>query len=145
MLQFGPHMVLTPALISSATDHGSLPITGWCQYALGLHSSDHGKFSVEVVSDEKQHVQAVLLAHSHPFYEPDTPNDSERRAFHEGVIAADLMGQLEFPWGEVLCRFDRRCHKDWLVVVYNIGPQVPLQKAELLFHLYEHEPEPGNA
>jgi hypothetical protein len=144
-LQFGPHMVLSPALIASACDHGSLPIAGWCQYALGLHASDHGDFNVEVVCNGARRVQAVLLAHSHHFYEANTPNDSERHAFHEGVIASDLMGQLEFPWGEVICRFDKRCHKDWLVVVYTTGPQVPLQKAELLRHLYEHEAEPKNA
>ncbi|HSI15763.1 MAG TPA: hypothetical protein VK961_27190 [Chthoniobacter sp.] len=119
-----------------------LPIPGWTQHLLGVHPSEYGLFEVEAVSDRDSHIQAVLLAHSHSFYQSDTPSDSERRTFHEGVIGSDLLGQREFSWGEAFCRLDTGNNKDWLVIVYTIGPQVPLPRAELLRHLREHEPIP---
>lgn len=39
--------------------------------------------------------------------------------------------------GEVV---DIEHNKDWLIVVYTVGPQIPLHRAELLRELYEHEP-----
>jgi hypothetical protein len=33
------------------------------------------------------------------------------------------------------CRLDAEHNKDWLVVVYTLGPQVPLHRAELLRRL----------
>jgi hypothetical protein len=53
-------------------------------------------------------------------------------------------GQREFSWGEAFCRLDSKHNKDWLVVVYTVGPQVPLYRAELLRHLREHEPVPNS-
>jgi len=87
--------------------------------------------------------RVLLLAHTHPFYQADTPDDSERRAFHEGIISSDLAGQREFSWGQVFCRLDNKSNKDWLVLAYTLGPQVPMQTAAVLLHLHDHEPEPN--
>lgn len=120
----------------------ALPIAGWRQHRLGLHPSDRGTFEVETVSGPAGRVHLVFLAHSHPFYRPGTPEDSERRAYHEGVIATDLRGQREFTWGEVFPRLESDNSKDWLIVSYTQGPHVPQLPADLLQQLREHEPEP---
>jgi len=137
-LRFSPHEALSASHIQDARSHSLLPIPGWTQHRLGIHPSKHGPFEVEAVSDRDSRIQAVLVAHAHSFYRPDTPNDSERRAFHEGVIGSDLLGQREFSWGEAFCRLDPDHNKDWLVIVYTAGPQIPLQRAELLRHLRGH-------
>jgi hypothetical protein len=139
-LRFSPHEPLSESHIQDARSHSQLPIPGWTQHILGVHPSSHGPFEVEAVSDRDSRIQAVLVAHAHSFYQPGTPNDSERRAFHESVIGSDLHGQQEFSWGKAFCRLDIEHNKDWLVVVYTVGPQVPLHRAELLRHLREHEP-----
>jgi hypothetical protein len=141
-VRFSPHDPLSRRHLHHARAHVSLPIPGWTQHFLGIHPSDRGSFEIEAVSGPESRIQAVLLAHSHSFYQPDTPNDSERRAFHQGVIAADLCGQREFSWGQAFCRLEPTPNKDWLVVVYSIGPPVPLYHAALLRHLREHEPVP---
>jgi hypothetical protein len=143
-LRFSPHEPLSASHIQDARSHSRLPIPGWTQHILGVHPSEHGSFEVEAVSDRDSRIQAVLVAHSHSFYQPGTPNDSERRAFHESIIGSDLHGQQEFSWGEVFCRLDVEHNKDWLAVVYTVGPQVPLQRAELLRHLREYEPVPNS-
>lgn len=120
-----------------------LPIPGWHQHWLGPHASDRGTFEVEAVSGPAGRVHLVFLAHSHPFYRPGTPQDSERRAYHEGVIAADLRGQREFAWGEVFPRLERDDTKDWLIVSYTQGPKVPQPTLHELLQLREHEPEPN--
>lgn len=63
-----------------------------------------------------------------------------RIAFPESVIGSDLPGQREFSWGEAFCRLDTEHNKDWLIIVYTVGPRIPLHRAELLRELYEHEP-----
>jgi hypothetical protein len=143
-LRFSPHEPLSDGRIRDARSHSQLPIPGWTQHILGIHASEHGFFEVEAVSDRDDRIQAVLVAHSHSFYQPDTPNDSERRAYHESVIGSDLHGQQEFSWGEAFCRLDAEDNKDWLVIVYKVGPQVPLQRVELLRHLREHEHLPSS-
>jgi hypothetical protein len=115
--------------------------TGWKRHVLGFHTSEHGTFEVEALS-ARERIQVVLLAHSHAFYEQNTPNDAERRAFHEGVINSDLAGQREFTWGEVTCRLDNACNKDWLVIAYSREAKVPLHVKEVLSHLYAHEKTP---
>src|SRR5436305_2976171 len=102
--------------IKSSHQTRSLSLKMWKRHILGNHSSEHGTFEVEALSAEEERIQIVLLAHQHSFYEPGTPEDKERRAFHEGVISKDLTGQREFSWGEVLCRLDVPGNKDWLVV-----------------------------
>jgi hypothetical protein len=119
-----------------------LPIPGWHQHRLGLHAGDRGTFEVELVSGPAGRVHLVFLAHSHPFYLPATPEDSERRAYHEGVIAADLRGQHEFSWGEVFQRLEIDGRKDWLIVSYAQGPRVPGPSLHQIPQLREHEPEP---
>ncbi len=114
----------------------------WRWHRLGIYRADHGKFEVEALTDKDDRVQILLLAHSHPSYKPNTPGDSERRAFHEGVISTDLAGQHEFSWGEVLCRLNATENKDWLVIAYTRGPHVPGQTPEVLLRLYAREPEP---
>jgi len=121
----------------------NLPIPGWFGHFLGVHESEHGVFIVEAVSHHDR-IQVVLMAHSHPFYEPKTPGDNERRAFHEGVISIDLSGQREFSWGEVLCRFNSRENRDWLVVAYTPGPHVPKPSGDVLALLLAREPDPGS-
>src|SRR5882762_8355700 len=96
----------------------NLSLKGWKRHVLGLHVSEHGTFEVELLSADGDRIQVVLLSHHHNFYEPNTADDAERRTFHEGVIHADLAGQREFSWGEVLCRLESKPNKDWLVVAY---------------------------
>ena len=86
-----------------------------------------------------------LLSHFHSFYRSDTPADAERRAFHEGVISADLGGQREFSWGRMYCRFNPATNKDLLIAAYAPGPHVPMPDGPLPSFLEEHEPEPADA
>lgn len=120
----------------------SLSVRGWKQHILGSHDSEHGTFEVEALSSEEDRVQMVLLAHQHPFYEAGTPGDSDRRAFHEGVISVDLAGQREFSWGEVVCRYVVDRNKDWLVIAYNRNADVPTREREVLLRLLAHEELP---
>ncbi len=85
----------------------------------------------------------VLLAHNHPFYEPDTPEDADRRTFHEGVISSDLAGQKEFAWGEVLHRLESRPNKNWLVIAYSREAKVPLVDRDVILSLRAHETMSG--
>lgn len=139
-LHFSPH---EPLSVSSGTPRRPFGLVrGWSKYVLGKHSSDHGEFEVEVVCDTGRRIETVAVAHIHPFYERETAGDSERHAYHEGIIATDLRGQREFSWGMALSCLDTRANKDWLVVVYTAELHVPLRRAEFLRHLYEHEPVP---
>jgi hypothetical protein len=117
---------------------------GWSKYILGNHPSDHGQFEVEAVCDSSRRIETVAVAHIHSFYQQDTAGDSERHAFHEGIISTDLRGQREFSWGLALSCLDTRANKDWLVIAYTAELHVPLRRAEFLRHLYEHEPMPEN-
>jgi len=119
-----------------------LSLKKWTRHILGSHSSEHGTFEVEALSCEDDCIQVVLLAHQHAFYEPGTPGDAERRAFHEGVINSDLGGQREFSWGEVVCRLDTAPNKDWLVVAYSRTADVPLRDVEELLSLFALENPP---
>jgi hypothetical protein len=112
------------------------------RHILGSHLSEHGTFEVEALSAGDDCVQVVLLSHRHPFYEPGTPEDVERRAFHEGVVNSDLGGQREFSWGEVICRLEQPANKHWLVVAYNREARVPFQHKETLLRLYAQEKIP---
>jgi hypothetical protein len=116
-----------------------LPIEGWRQYSLGEHAGTLGVFRVEAVTGPERRVEAVFLSHCHSFYETASPGDSERRAFHEGVIASELAGQREFPWGHVFCRLDAETPRDWLVVIYSPFSAVPLQRREVYRVLFEYE------
>ena len=120
----------------------NLSLKDWKRHVLGLHFSEHGTFEVEVLSSDKDRIQVVLLSHRHSFYEPNTPDDAERRAFHEGVISQDLAGQREFSWGEVLCRLESKPNKDWLVVAYISDAKVPLPDREVLLRLRAREDVP---
>ena len=137
-LRIYPHAVLGP---SATLRTHALPVSGWSQHVLGVRRSERGIFEVEAVSDQDLRIQVVLLAHHHLFYQSDTPDDAERRVFHEGVISTDLAGQREFPWGQVFCRLDNKSNKDWLVLAYTLGPKVPVQTAAALGHLLAKEPE----
>jgi hypothetical protein len=138
-LRIQPHAPVPTGFLHDSRD---FIVPGWRGYDLGVHDSDHGKFEVTTVSDDQCRVQLVLLSHFHPFYRPDTPADAERRAFHEGVIGADLGGQREFSWGRVYCRRDPAANKDALIVTYSPGPQVPTPDVPNLHHLEAHEIEP---
>ena len=134
-----PHCSVQSLAVSSEiplkTRTQKLSLKGWKRHVLGSHSSEHGTFEVEALSADDDCVHVVLLSHQHPFYEPGTPEDAERRAFHDGVISSDLGGQREFTWGEVLCRLEMPACKDWLVVAYNRESRVPLPVKEVLLRL----------
>lgn len=119
-----------------------LSLQDWKRHILGSHPSDHGTFEVEALSAGDDCVQVVLLSHRHPFYEAGTPDDAERRAFHEGIVNSDLGGQKEFSWGEVICRLEMPTNKDWLVVAYNGEARMPFPQTETLLRLYAHEKLP---
>jgi hypothetical protein len=121
-----------------------LPIEGWTQYMLGIHKSDHGDFEVEVVTGSELRIEGVFLSHHHSFYDPRTPDDAERRIFHDGVIASDLRGQREFSWGHVFCRVDTKANRDWLVIVYNPFSEVPLRAREAYRQLFAYEIPPAD-
>jgi hypothetical protein len=123
----------------------TLSLKGWKRHILGIRPSEHGAFEVEALSAEQDRIQVVLLAHQHPFYEKDTPADADRRAFHEGVISSDLAGQREFSWGEVVCRLEAACNKDWLVIAYSRNADVPLREREVLLRLFAHEDLPDES
>ena len=126
---FADLRIVPQAVVASgeAQQIRALPVRAWSQHVLGIHRSDRGEFEVEAVSDQLRRIQIVLLTHHHPFYQAETPGDAERRAFHEGVISSDLGGQREFSWGQVLCRLEAKSNRDWILIAYALGPQVPLQ------------------
>jgi hypothetical protein len=120
----------------------NLSLAGWKRHVLGVHNSEHGAFEVEALSTGEDRIHVVLLAHSHPFYETNTPEDAERRTFHEGVVSSDLAGQKEFIWGEVCLRLETAPNKDWLVIAYSWEAQIPLEAKEVILRLSSHEPLP---
>ena len=132
---FGPSLKITTHRLS---------LKEWKRHVLGFHRSEHGNFEVEALSTEDDCIHVVLLSHAHTFYQPGTPEDAERRAFYEGLISADLGGQREFAWGEVLCRLEQPANKDWLVVAYSRESRVPLPDKETLLRLHAHERMPDD-
>jgi hypothetical protein len=121
-----------------------LSLGDWKRHILGSHPSEHGIFEVEALSADDDCIHVVLLSHHHHFYEAGTPEDAERRAFHEGVVNSDLAGQREFTWGEVTCRLETPAKRDWLVVAYNRQPRVPLPEKTVLLRLCAHERLPDD-
>lgn len=120
----------------------NLSLKGWRRHILGFHPSDHGTFEVEALSAEAERVYLVLLSHSHSFYEKGTPDDAERRAFHEGIISSDLAGQKEFTWGDVRCRLETISNQDWLVIAYSRDANVPFPEQDVISRLFAHEKMP---
>jgi hypothetical protein len=137
-LRIVPHGILCAEL---SRDSVLLPVAGWSRHSLGVYEADLGAFEIEVICDGFKRIQMVLMSHRHPFYDPNTPRDSERQAFHEGVISRDLSGQREFSWGEALCSFNPKANQAWLVLAYNREAQVPMGGREVLGHLYAVESE----
>ncbi len=64
-----PITSLLGSLPSSQVSARPLPIKGWQQNNLGEHSSDFGKFAVEVVTSFERRVEGVFLSHCHEFYD----------------------------------------------------------------------------
>ena len=90
------HCLIRP--LSEAHSTGSprhLPAPGWTCHPLGTHPSHYGLFRVEVVAGPEARVHLVSLSQVHAFYETRTPEDSERRTYHEGIIAADLVSEID--------------------------------------------------
>jgi len=142
-VSFQSGLYITPHRpIASSHESRALSLKMWKRHILGTHASEHGSFEVEALSAEEERILIVLLAHQHSFYESGTPEDAERRAFHEGVIIKDLAGQKEFSWGEVLCRLEASRNKDWLVIAYTREANVPLPDRKVLFNLFAHEKLP---
>jgi hypothetical protein len=121
-----------------------LSYKGWKRHVLGFHESEYGNFEVEALSAEDDCIHVVLLSHWHTFYEAGTPEDAERRAFHEGVVSTDLGGQREFAWGEVLCRLEQPASKDWIVAAYSGEARIPLPEQGVPLRLYSHERWPDD-
>jgi hypothetical protein len=144
-LRFSAQEALSEKHICDARAHALLPIPGWTRHVLGVHPADRGDFEIEAISDRDSRIQVVLLSHAHAFYELGTPSDSERRAFHEGILNLELFGQREYSWGEAFCRLEPQANRDWLVIVYALGGGIPLHAGVLLSQLYEHEPAPRHA
>lgn len=143
-LSFTPQCVLSPEhlRVLGARSSAFRNLPSWTMHHFNERESDRGRFEVEAVADDSGRVQAVFLSHVHPFYQSDTSNDSERRAFHENIITTDLSGQREFSWGQVLCRVDPKANRDHLVVVYTPGPHIPLHPSQILFQLHAHDKGP---
>jgi len=145
-LRITAHSTMAPlldAVPSGMVSTRSLPVPGWNRHILGEHTASYGAFTVEVVTGSEHRVEGVFLSHSHLFYLASTPEDSERRAFHEGIIASDLRGQREFSWGHVFCRLETQHNRDWLVVIYSPFCSVPLHQREVYRVLIAHEPTPS--
>lgn len=128
------------SLIESEVTERAMPVPGWKQHCLGNHSSNFGTFEVEVVCGGEGRVQGVFLCHLHSFYEKATPEDRERRVFHEGIIATELKGQREFAWGHVFCWLDPSDNRDWLAIIYSPFSGVPLHAREIQRMLSAYEP-----
>lgn len=147
-LHVAPHCLVTELValpgIGPKIRTQFLPLNGWKRLVFGSHDSEHGTFEVEALSSDGDRIQIVLLAHEHGFYEPNTPEDAERRAFHDGVIHSDLAGQQEFSWGEVLHRLEIKPNKDWLVIAYSHDASIPLPDREVLLRLRAHENIPDD-
>ena len=120
-----------------------LSVPGWTRHLLGVHGSDRGDFEVHAIVGEERRVEALYLSHCHSFYQPGTPDDAERRIYHENVIAADLCGQREFGWGQIFCRVETLTNRDWLWVVYNPFANVPLYARSVEMFLAVHESIPS--
>ena len=146
-LHIAPHCLVTELVVRPAAglkvETQTLSSSGWKRHVLGLHDSEFGTFEVEALSFGKDRIQVVLLAHQHAFYEAKTPEDGERRAFHDGVIHADLAGQCEFSWGRVLHHLESKPNKVWLVVAFSHEAGVPLPAPNFVsgLHAYEKMPD----
>ncbi len=131
-LRIAPHLLMFEVLSAlpntARTARKTLPIKGWSQYWLGIHASSFGTLEVETSVGPEVRVEAAFLSHHHSFYERSDQDDTERRAFHEGIISIDLRGQREFSWGHVFCTLDKGRNRSWLVVVYSPFAAVPLRE-----------------
>lgn len=116
-----------------------LPVSGWLRFYLGIQQSDHGDMEVELVCGPDLRLHMIVMAHSHSFYRQASPEDSERRAFHEEIILRDLAGQKEFSWGTVRCATDPAENKNWMVIAYTPGANVPLADRKALLQLAASE------
>jgi len=147
-LHFAPHCLVEKLVTLAGTGTKfktqTLLLKGWKRHLLGAHDSEHGTFEVEALSSGGDRIQVVLLAHQHAFYEPNTPEDAERRAFHDGVIHSDLAEQREFSWGEVRHRLELKPNKDWLVIAYSHEARIPLPDRDDILRLLAHEIPPGD-
>ena len=57
---------------------------------------------------------------------------------------ADLAGQGEFSWGEVLHRLESTPNKDWLVIAYSHEARIPLPDRDVVLRLQAHEKIPDD-
>ena len=132
-LCLSPQKVLSDSFLSpfGARSYTLIPSESFHQ--LYEHQADHGRFTVDVFTDEARRIQSVSLTHQLPSYNRDSGEDAERQAFHEGIVAIDLGGQHEFSWGHIVCR--RVGKTSSLFIYYTPGPHVPLKSPDLLFHL----------
>ncbi|MEO6847892.1 MAG: hypothetical protein ABI443_09955 [Chthoniobacterales bacterium] len=140
-LSLGPHAQIDGLQVETLKRR-AIPVKGWSQVEMGVHPSDQGDFEIEISSGPENRVEAVFLSHSHSFYEAGTPEDGERRVFHDGVIARDLRGQHEFSWGNVFTKLDPKSNRDWIAIIYNRFPSISLSTSEGLDLKGEHESHP---
>ena len=93
-IEFGDGLRIVPhctvdSLFTAREKHAKvqtqkLSLGDWKRHVLGSHPSEHGTLEVEALSADDDCIHVVLLSHQHRFYEAGTPEDAERRAFHEG-------------------------------------------------------------
>ena len=140
-LRIAAHQKIDDFLQAVVSSHAH-PVPGWHQYIFGFHLSEHGRFQVEVAVNGARRIQSVFLSHCDPLYHKDAP-DPVRRDYHARIILADLTGQSEFLWGQIMSKFDIESKREWLIVIYKPFLDVPLHPPWQHRHLAEHEPDPA--
>jgi hypothetical protein len=140
-----PHQELTKAHFPDALVRPFDTLSGWRYHLLGIHLSAYGPFEVEAVTNHHHRLQVVLLrcaVEEVPRLKSRASIPSHRQNIHEEILATDLRGQREFPWGTVYHGDHPDLPKSWLIVAYSPGLHTPLPRFELPLHLFEHAPEP---
>lgn len=104
--------------IESGIEYRLLKRTPWSRAILGILSdASEGDFETELVLDPDDRIRLVLFSHEHSFYR-NVSEDSERRAYHDGLINRQLGGKTQFSWGHIVNHLDSTENRDWLIVVY---------------------------
>jgi len=144
-IQFTDGLCLSPDVVLSRERLVALGATSFGPdfHALHERESDRGRFSIRVGLDGSYRIRAVFLAHQHSSYKRKRPEDAERRAYHEYVIAHDLGGQREFSWGRVSRYLHPGNTTDYLYVFYTPELRVPSQLTGGGLQLAAYRDEPG--
>lgn len=101
------------------------PTHGFTTLFFATVSKDYGEFDTQLTFDPDNHFVLATLCHQHEFYVSGTLEDSERRAFHDSIVAKDLNGQTDFGWGQIRHFFCDQLEIDYLAIIYSPGTNVP--------------------